>query len=107
MKRQKITDDIKKEVEKIVEAFNKEHKSKFQVQYKGRFLYLEKVTTRYFRTTTSKVGRLEYNGDMENWSFAVFKYSSETYDPDEFFFPGGDKLDGTIEGALRAGLEIY
>ncbi len=39
--------------------------------------------------------------------FAVFKYSSETYDANEFFFPGAGKLDGTIEGALRAGLEIY
>jgi len=103
----KITDKIKKEVEEIVKAFNKEHKSKFQVRYRGRFLYLDKVTTKYFRTVTSQVGRLEFGGDMESWSFSVFKYSSETYDPNEWFFPGRGELDGTVEGALRAGLEIY
>jgi hypothetical protein len=50
---------------------------------------------------------LEFRGDIESWSFAVFKYSSERYDPNEWFFPGRSELDGTVEGALRAGLEIY
>jgi len=99
----KITDKIKKEVQNIVDKFNKEHKSKFLVKYRGRFLYLSKVDM--FNITN--VGRLEFRGDMDNWSFAVFKYSSETYDPDEFFFPGRGELDGTVEGALRAGLDIY
>lgn len=44
---------------------------------------------------------------MDNWSFAVFKYSNEKYDPDEWMFPGAFELDGTVEGALKAGLEIY
>lgn len=37
----------------------------------------------------------------------MFKYSSETYDPNEWMFPGQELLDGTIEGALQAGMKIY
>lgn len=44
---------------------------------------------------------------MNNWSFAVFRYSREVYDPNEFMFPGAEKLNGTIEGALKAGLSLY
>ena len=99
----KITDKIKEEVQIIVDAFNKEHKSKFLVKYRGKFLYLEKVQG----FSITHVGRLEFRGDMKSWNFSVFKYSSERYDPNEWFFPGRSELDGTVEGALRAGLEIY
>lgn len=95
----KITNETKEEVTKIVATFNKKNKSTFMVRYRGKFCYLDKQG--------SHVGRLEFDGDMKSWSFAVYKYSSNGYDPDEFFFPGNNELDGTIEGALRAGLEIY
>lgn len=29
------------------------------------------------------------------------------YDPNEWFFPGSGYLDGTVEGAMKAGLEAY
>ncbi len=29
------------------------------------------------------------------------------YDPDEWMFPGSGYLDGTVEGAMKAGLEAY
>ena len=99
----KITDKIKKEAESIVKDFNKKHKSNLMVRFRGKFLYLDKPSM--FNIT--HLGRLEYSGDMNSWSFAVFKYSSERYDPDEIFFPGMGDIDGTIEGALRAGLELY
>jgi hypothetical protein len=44
---------------------------------------------------------------MDKWEFAIFKYSAETYDPGEWFFPGSQHVDGTIEGAMKAGLEAY
>jgi hypothetical protein len=44
---------------------------------------------------------------MDNWGFAIFKYSKEHYDPDEWMFPGVGHVDGTIEGAMRAGLMAY
>jgi hypothetical protein len=95
----KIKNEIKEEVQTIVDTFNKKNKSKFTVKFRGKFCYLDKGR--------SPVGRLEFDGDMESWSFAVYKYSSNGYDPDEWFFPGQSELDGTIEGGLRAGLEIY
>jgi hypothetical protein len=25
---------------------------------------------------------------MDNWDFAIYRYSTERYDPEEWFFPG-------------------
>ena len=128
-----IPKEIKTEVLKIVEAFNQEHQTTFQMTFRGQFAYLAKTETQQvdvaniFRQmmaqkmgvsikplsvqnapiTETKLGRLKYNGQMDNWDFAVFRYSREIYDANEFMFPGAEELDGTIEGALRAGLEIY
>ncbi len=54
-----------------------------------------------------QICRLTYNGKMDNWDFAIFRWSSEKYDPEESFFPGFNHVDGTIEGAMKAGLEAY
>jgi hypothetical protein len=51
--------------------------------------------------------RLTYTGNINDWVFAIFKWSTETYDPHEWMFPGSGFLDGTIEGAMKAGLEAY
>jgi len=50
---------------------------------------------------------LEYAGNIDNWDFAIYKYSNERYDPDEWFFTGAGYVDGTVEGAMKAGLEAY
>ena len=44
---------------------------------------------------------------MTNWVFAIYRYSTDRYHPDECFFPGEDWVDGTIEGAMKAGLDAY
>ena len=51
--------------------------------------------------------RLTYTGDMQHWDFAIYKFSDECYDPDEWMFTGAEEVDGTIEGAMRAGLKAY
>jgi len=128
-----IQKTIKEEVLKIVEQFNEEEKASFQVFFRGKFAYLSSVkkqnvdVSNIFRQriaakmgipiknmanedaplVETKLGRLKYNGSMDNWSFAVFRYSRENYDPDEFLFPGAEELDGTIQGALKAGLKLY
>ena len=126
-----IPKDIKKEILEIVDTFNKEHKSSFQMTFRGQFAYLAKTEEQpmanIFRqmlaqkmgipigkmpkqggaTIATKLGRLKYNGQMDNWDFAVFKYSREFYDSEDWMFPGSFELDGTIEGALMAGLELY
>jgi hypothetical protein len=43
---------------------------------------------------------------MNNWGFAIYKYSAGRYNPDEWF-PGDEYVDGTIEGAMMAGLHAY
>ena len=72
-------------------------------RYRGKFLYLDRQD--YGRQ--HPICRLEYTGKMEEWSFAIYKYSDERYDEEEWFFPGAGHVDGTIEGAMKAGLEAY
>jgi hypothetical protein len=72
-------------------------------RYQGRFAYLDRLQF----GQRSQVARLTYAGSTDDWEFAIYKYSSGRYDPGEWLFPGAEHLDGTIEGALRAGLEAY
>lgn len=106
-KRRSIPDDVKEEVSQIIERFNREALGGgdcfYVPRYRGRYLYLDRVDA----GTKGSICRLGYTGKMEDWEFAVFKYSSEKYDPDEWLFPGGEHIDGTIEGAMQAGLEAY
>ncbi|MGK0363312.1 MAG: hypothetical protein ACI85O_000357 [Saprospiraceae bacterium] len=131
-----ITNDVKAEVLEKITAFNEKHKTTFQMTFRGKFAYLSKtekgkgkgdVANSFLRilsqkmgipmsempqannaaTVETKIGRLKYGGEIDDWDFAVFRYSREIYDADEWMFPGAEHLDGTIEGALRAGIEVY
>jgi hypothetical protein len=128
-----IPKEIKDAVLKIVTAFNEKHQTAFQMTFRGQFAYLaksekqqvdiantfrqmmadkmgipiKKLAAQDAPTVETKLGRLKYCGQMDNWSFAVFRYSREVYDAEEFMFPGAMELDGTIEGALRTGMELY
>lgn len=98
--------EVREEVDKIVQQFNEEwiedSGDYYLTRYRGRFLYLDRLSP----GGPEPICRLEYTGDMHQWEFAIYKYSDERYDPDEWFF--GDKhVDGTIEGALKAGMEAY
>jgi hypothetical protein len=53
------------------------------------------------------IARLTYTGSTDEWEFAIYKYSDERYDAEEWLFPGAGNIDGTLEGAMRAGLEAY
>ena len=133
-KSKRIPKTVQNEVLEIVKDFNKKHKTTFRMTFRGAYAYLAKTEKlnndfqitiyqmmakklgisindmnipRGERVVETKLGRLKYNGEMNNWDFAVFKYSREKYDPDEFLFPGAGNLDGTIEGALWAGIEVY
>ena len=104
---QTVPKEIKAQVEEIIADFNREIFTGagvgYRVRFRGRFLYLD-------RDEFGMVGpicRLTYTGKMDDWGFAIFKWSNERYDPDEWFFPGSKEVDGTIEGAMRAGLEAY
>jgi hypothetical protein len=107
MSKQAISEQIKKQADEIVNGFNKtvlkDSNRYYTTRYKGSYLYLD----RHDYGTVSQICRLKYTGSMDKWEFAIFKYSDERYDANEWFFPGAGSVDGTIEGALRAGLEAY
>mgnify|MGYP001411245693 CR=1 FL=1 len=108
MAKTRIPEEIKKKTNKIIADFNsKEYKDKPGVEYyaiyKGDHLYLNRKEGR----KDGPIARLRYNGKIDNWDFEIFKWSSERYDPDLFYFPGEQHLNGTIEGALKAGNEAY
>jgi hypothetical protein len=107
MGKQRIADEIRAQVDAIVEQFNKKElrgrRCFYITRYRGKFLYLDRNDWGH----VVHICRLKYNGAMDNWDFAIFRYSREFYDPDEWLFPGGEHVDGTVEGAMRAGLEAY
>jgi hypothetical protein len=107
MTKRDIPDDVRQKVIESIAQFNRKNFPGGQIAYVGRFkgncLYLDRDEY----GTRSQVCRLTYKGKPDNWDFAIFKYSSEQYDPDEWMFPGSDKVDGTVEGAMWAGLEAY
>jgi len=104
----KIPREIKEEANRIIEGFNDKTFGKksgiaYHAVFRGSFLYLYRIEGE----NDGPVARLRYNGKMDNWNFAIFRWSSERYDPDEFLFPGSEHLNGTLEGAMKAGNKAY
>jgi hypothetical protein len=75
----------------------------YRPRYQGAFLYLDRDDYGHF----TRICRLRYTGALERWEFAIYRHSDERYDPHEWFFPGAGLVDGTIEGAMRAGMAAY
>ena len=108
MEKTKIPIEVQQDANKIISDFNlKIFKKKpdlgYFAVYKGDFLYLDRKEGK----DKCPIARLKYTGKNNGWKFEIFKWSSERYDPDEFYFPGSKHLNGTIEGALKAGQEAY
>ena len=104
-----IPKEIKQEITNIIDDFNKSNFHDYMedlayfAEFKGKFLYL--IRKEFGKI--SPIARMTYTGDIKNWDFAIFKWSREAYDPEEWLFPGVEHVDGTIEGAMKAGLEAY
>jgi hypothetical protein len=108
MAKTKIPEDIQEKANTIIDVFNaKVYKKKpgveFYSVFKGDFLFLNRKEGE----RDGPIARLKYNGKLDNWDFAIFRWSNERYDPDEIYFPGSKHLNGSIEGALKAGHEAY
>ncbi len=107
MSTKRITESVREEVVQIVEQFNRDVLRTAAVRYvprfRGNYLYLDRAD--YGRQ--SPICRLKFTGEMDAWEFAIYKYSDERYAEDEWFFPGSQHVDGSVEGAMRAGLEAY
>ena len=102
-----IPDDVKDDVLEVVERFNAEELIASGKAYHVRFEDSHVYVNRDDGIGPEPICRLTYNGDLYDWAFAIYKYSAGDYDPEEDLFPGADKVNGTIEGALRAGLKAY
>ena len=103
MPKPRITPEIKQQADAIVARFNAEVLqgrpwAHYVTTYRSTSLFLGHQRGGKFRP----VCRLTYTGDMNNWGFAIYKYSDVCYDPDEWFFPGAGELDGTIVAAGMA-----
>ncbi len=102
-----IPDVTKTQVEQQVSAFNREviqdPNVSYQPRYRGAFLYLDRCDY----GQVDSICRLQYTGRIDRWEFAIFRYSDERYDADEWLFPGSEHVDGTLEGAMRADLAAY
>jgi hypothetical protein len=108
-----IPSEIRAEVQKLIDEFNQENFNAadfkefgitgYSARFKGQYLYLDRDDM----GQPSPICRLKWNGRMDNWEFAIYKYSDNRYDPDEWFFPGEQFVDGTVGGAMRAGMEAY
>ena len=102
-----IPENIREQADKIIADFNmkviKNPKIFYSPRYRKNCLYLD----RKMGDTEGPICRLKYQGKIDNWDFAIYKYSKEHYDPEEFFFPGMEHVDGTLEGAMKAGIEAY
>jgi hypothetical protein len=107
MSNQTIPPEIKKQAEEIVSNFNARVLANphcyYQTRYRGSYLYLD----RHDYGAKSQICRLKYSGQINNWEFAIYKYSDNRYDADEWLFFGANHINGTIEGAMKAGLEAY
>ena len=118
-KKQVIPAEIQEEVQKLIDEFNRVNlkestsllntffpskvKRGYSARFKGKFLYLDRTD----RSEPLPICRLTWNGKMDNWDFAIYKYSSDKYDPEEWFFPGEEFVNGTVNGAMKAGMVAY
>jgi hypothetical protein len=107
MKKKTIPAAVKEEVRQTIERFNNVELTgadcRYIARFHGKYLYLDRDDF----GTVGPICRLEYKGGKVPWEMAIYKYSSERYDPEEFWFPGSELVDGTVQGALKAGMEAY
>jgi hypothetical protein len=106
-KGKRLPEEVRKQVDETVRNFNqrvlKDPNYYYVARYRGNCVYLD----RFDYGRYGPICRLTYTGRMDRWEFAIYKYSDDRYDPDEWMFPGSGYVDGTVEGAMRAGLEAY
>jgi hypothetical protein len=102
-----IPAEVKEEALMAIARYNQEVLAEGECFYipriRGKHLYLDREEL----GTLMSIGRLEYNRSKRFWLFAIYKYSDSSYDPEKWFFPGNEIVDGTNEGAMEAGMQAY
>ncbi len=107
MKATAIPHEVKEETLRAIDRFNEKKLAgtgySFVARFQKKYLYLDRNEF----GQVLPICRLQYRGAGKPWDFAIYKYSSERYDPEETWFPGFELFDGTVEGAMKAGMRAY
>jgi hypothetical protein len=74
----------------------------YYANIQGRYIYCGLGTS---PQSSIPIFRLTYKENIDAMGFAIFSPTLNKYDPLEDEFPGADYVDGTLEGAMLAGLE--
>ena len=102
-----VPDDVKTQATEIVRRFSEQYSLRgdcyYSVRFRGKHAFVDRSDNGRIRP----ICRLTYTGEMDGWEFVLYKWSSGRYDRRVTEFPGAELLDGTVEGAMRAGLEAY
>ncbi len=106
-KKPAIPVEAREEALRAVEEFNGKELAatgfRYVPRFKGKYLYLDRDDY----GCVGRVCRLEYAGPNRGWDFAIYRYSQDRYDEEASFFPGEEYVDGTVKGALKAGMAAY
>jgi hypothetical protein len=107
MNKPSIPLQVREEAVQIIDKFNRKELartgSRYIPRFRGKYLYLD-------RDDSGELGhvcRLEYVNRKRGWYFAIYKYSADRYDEEAWFLPGSRLVDGSINGALKAGMVVY
>jgi hypothetical protein len=107
MKKNLIPDDVKKEALRSIDHYNRTTLAGTGYAIVGRFQGAHLYLDRNEHGQVLPLCRLRYRSASKGWDFAIYKYSSECYDAQETWFPGFELVDGTVEGAIKAGMRAY
>jgi hypothetical protein len=110
-----IPDEVREKashrLEKLVKKYRKYGVADIIGIFKGRYLYIDwtdeanKLIASLSKSEPkrSKLCRLRYKGDINNWELEMYKYSDMCYDVEgDFMFAGG-----TIEECFDAAASVY
>jgi len=106
-KKRAISLQVREKALRVIDQFNGKELatecSRYIPRFRGKYLYLDRDDS----GTIGHICRLEYAGKKRGWYFAIYRYSDERYDEEDCFFYGSQLVDGTIKGALKAGMVAY
>ncbi|GAG14406.1 unnamed protein product [marine sediment metagenome] len=114
-----MKDRIRERILKYAEKHFSGKYTRIDVRFRGKFCYIDAHTEAFvpdgwppagfpesceeyikrLRTTPVHLCRLRYSGDEESWSFAVYIYSHEKYEPASF-------ADGNLKGPPEQAFDL-
>lgn len=106
-----VRQKISRRLEKLVKKYRKYGVAEIIGTFKGRYLYIDWIDEAQIlsfglskrKPKPSKLCRLRYKGDVDNWELEMYKYSDMCYDVEgDFMFSGG-----TIEECFDAAASVY